>query len=428
MYTRLADFIKSTPEGVRAREILSNCVHCGMCTATCPTYQLLGDELDGPRGRIYQIKEVLEGARPTRNTQRHLDRCLTCLNCETTCPSGVRYGQLLEIGKSIVEEKVRRPWRERWFRACLLKILPYPGRIGPLIRLGQFFRPLLPTAIRAKIYPYRRPGAIPTSNHARRVLMLNGCAQPAMAPKIDAATVRILDKLRIGLVAAPRAGCCGAVSYHSHDKETGKNFMRANIDAWWPHIEAGAEAIVVNASGCGAVIKQYGEILRDDPAYAAKAQRVAELCVDVVEILQGEDLRPLGVVAHKKPLAFHPPCTLQHAQKLSGKVESLLRKLGFDLVPVKDTHLCCGSAGTYSLLQPTLAKTLRDNKLDALESRGPSIIASANIGCIYHLQSGTGTPVVHWIELLDRECLFVSGKSATQGTNRSPASHETRRP
>ena len=372
-----------------------------MCSATCPTYQLLGDELDGPRGRIYQIKEVLEGATPTRNTQRHLDRCLTCLNCETTCPSGVRYGQLLEIGKSIVEEKVRRPWHERWFLACLLRILPYPNRIGPLIRLGRFFRFLLPAAIKVKMYPYRSPGTIPANDHARKVVMLSGCAQPAMAPNIDAATVRILDKLHIGVVSAPMAGCCGAVSYHTHDKETGKNFMRANIDAWLPHLEAGAEAIVVNASGCGALIKGYGDILRNDPVYAEKAERVSKLCKDVVEILRDEDLRPLGVKAHAVPLAFHPPCTLQHAQNLSGSVESLLRSLGFDLVPVKDIHLCCGSAGTYSLLQPALAKTLRDNKLNALESRGPSIIATANIGCMYHLQSGTGTPVVHWIELLE---------------------------
>lgn len=401
MHTRLADFIKSTPEGARASEILGNCVHCGMCLATCPTYQLLGDELDGPRGRIYQIKEVLEGATPTRNTQIHLDRCLTCLNCETTCPSGVRYGQLLEIGRSIVEDKVHRPRRERWFLACLLKILPYPNRIGPLIRLGQIFRFLLPTAIKAKIYPYRSPGTIPANSHARKVVMLGGCAQPAMAPNIDAATVRILDKLGISVVAASEVGCCGAVSYHTHDKETGKNFMRANIDAWLPHLEAGAEAIVVNASGCGAIIKDYGDILRDDPVYAEKAKRISGLCKDIVEILRGEDLRPLGVKARTEPLAFHPPCTLQHAQKLSGRVESLLQGLGFDLVPVKDIHLCCGSAGTYSLLQPALAKSLRDNKLNALESRGPSIIATANIGCMYHLQSGTETPVVHWIELLE---------------------------
>ncbi len=401
MDTRLADVIKDTPEGKRARDILGKCVHCGFCTATCPTYQLLGDELDGPRGRIYQIKEVLEGATPTRNTQRHLDRCLSCLNCETTCPSGVRYGQLLEIGKSLVEEKVARPWRERWFRACLLKIIPYPKRIGPLIRLGQIFRPLLPAVLRAKIYPRRAPGSVPGARHPRTMLLLNGCAQPAMAPNINAATQRVLDKLGIGIAPAPASGCCGAASYHTHDKTNARKFMRANIDAWWPAIQAGAEAIVVNASGCGAVVKDYGDILRDDPDYAEKAVRVSALCKDIVEVLQQENLQVLNVSAHKQPIAFHPPCTLQHAQKLPGRVESLLEKLGFDLVPVVDKHLCCGSAGTYSLLQPGLAKSLRQQKLDALQLNAPSLIATANMGCMYHLQSGTEVPVVHWIELLD---------------------------
>ena len=402
METRLADFVKNTPEGARAEDILGKCVHCGFCTATCPTYQLLGDELDSPRGRIYQIKSVLEGAQPTRTTQQHLDRCLTCLNCETTCPSGVRYGQLVEIGKALVEEKVPRPIAERVFRKLLLTVLPYKSRIGPLIRLGQIFRPLLPAGLRKKIYPRRDPGTIPAARHPRKVLMLNGCAQPAMAPNIDAATIRVLDKLGISIVASPTAGCCGAANLHTHDKPTALKLMKANIDAWWPHLEAGAEAIVINASGCGAVIKEYADIFRDDPDYAQKAARISAASKDIVEVLREEDLASLAIKPTEQAIAFHPPCTLQHAQKLSGAVESLLENAGFSLLPVTDKHLCCGSAGTYSIFQSNIAGELRDRKLTALEMAAPSIIATANIGCLYHLQSGTETPVRHWIELLDQ--------------------------
>ena len=403
MDTHLADFIKHTPEGIRAKDILGSCVHCGLCTATCPTYQLLGDELDGPRGRIYQIKAVVEGSLPTRNTQRHLDRCLTCLNCETTCPSGVRYGQLLDIGKSLIEARVTRPWYERLLRKVLLAVLPYRARIGPLIRLGQLVRPLLPKALKAKVYPYRAPRALPARRHTRTVLLLQGCVQPAIAPTINAASTRVLDRLGISVTPVPQAGCCGAVSYHTQDKDRALQFMRANIDVWWPHIENGAEAIVVNASGCGALIKEYGDILRDDPVYAEKAKRIAALCQDIVEILQHENLDVLDTSAHKQPVAFHPPCTLQHTQKLTGRVELLLTQLGFDLLPVADKHLCCGSAGTYSLLQPALATSLCERRLDALQVHAPTLIATANIGCMHHLQSGTQTPVVHWIELLDSD-------------------------
>ena len=400
MHTQLADFISGTSEGERAKEILGKCVHCGFCTATCPTYQLLGDELDSPRGRIYQIKEVLEGTPATRNTQRHLDRCLTCLNCETTCPSGVRYGQLVEIGKSVVEKQVGRSFPQRVLRRLLLTVLPYRNRIGILIRLGQLTRPVLPTKLRKKIYPRRPSGAFPNVTHQRKMLLLEGCAQPAMSPVINAATLRVLDKLSISITPAS-AGCCGAASYHTHDTQNGLQFMRNNIDAWWPHIEAGAEAIVVNASGCGAVIKEYGDLLRDDPDYAKKAERVSGLCKDIVEILEQEDLQPLEIKATASPIAFHPPCTLQHAQKLPNRVEALLTQLGFTVVPVADKHLCCGSAGTYSLLQADLAESLRDRKLDALQAHKPEVIITANIGCLYHLQSGTETPVRHWIELLD---------------------------
>ncbi|MEM7293266.1 MAG: glycolate oxidase subunit GlcF [Pseudomonadota bacterium] len=401
MYVDLADFLANTDDGARAKEILGKCVHCGFCTATCPTYQILGDELDGPRGRIYQIKELVEGAAATRNTQKHLDRCLTCLNCETTCPSGVRYGQLVHIGKKIVDQQVERSLRERLSRALLMRILPYRKRIGLLVRLGQWFRFALPSTLRAKVYPRRDPGPIPSTQHDRFMISLDGCVQPSMAPAINASTARVFDKLGIRLVDAAQSGCCGAASLHTGAEDQGLQFIRRNIDAWWPLVEQGAEAVVVNASGCGAIVKEYGDIMRNDPDYAVRAAKIASLCVDPVEILRNEDLSELNLIPPNRPIAFHPPCTLQHAQKLGGSVESLLSNLGFQLSPVRDSHLCCGSAGTYSLFQPELSKQLRDNKTRALEQGAPEKIATANIGCLYHLQGGTQTPVVHWIELLD---------------------------
>ena len=401
MHIELAPFLQGTPDGERAKEILGKCVHCGFCTATCPTYQLLGDELDGPRGRIYQIKEVVEGAAATPITQTHLDRCLTCLNCETTCPSGVRYGQLVGIGKKIVDRQVPRPLMQRLLRKLLLAVLPYRRRIGAVIRLGQWMRPILPAGLRAKVYPYRAPGQTPADRHTRHMVLLEGCAQPSMAPTINAATRRVLDKLGISLVSADRAGCCGAASLHTGDEAGGIQMIRRNIDAWWPHVEKGAEAILINASGCGAVVKEYGDILRDDQEYADKAKTIARLARDPIEVLSSEDLNMLGFRASDEPIAFHAPCTLQHAQKLNGKVETLLTGLGVKLTPVRDSHLCCGSAGTYSLFQPDLSKQLRDAKTQALEQGAPSKIATANIGCLYHLQGGTDTPVVHWLEILD---------------------------
>ncbi len=404
MQTHLSPEFAQRADGQAAEAILRKCVHCGFCTATCPTYQLLGDELDGPRGRIYLIKQVLEGAEPTRKTQQHLDRCLTCRNCETTCPSGVDYGHLVDIGRAIVDEKVERPAGERAVRWLLKEGLPSP-LFGPAMKLGQAVRGLLPESLKAKVPAPRPAGRWPTAAHARRVLMLGGCVQPAMAPNINAATARVLDAAGIQTVIAPEAGCCGAVKFHLNDQDGARAQMRANIDAWWPHIEQGVEAIVMNASGCGVTVKEYGHILQDDPAYAAKAARISELTRDLSELLPA--LVPALRDRVKRPAAdrvigFHPPCTLQHGQKLKGGVEQQLGELGFTVAVARnEAHLCCGSAGTYSVLNPDIAYTLRDRKLGHLNDLKPAVIASANIGCITHLQSGTETPVRHWVELLD---------------------------
>lgn len=403
MQTNLAPEFRDTPEGQEADAILRKCVHCGFCTATCPTYQLLGDELDGPRGRIYLIKQVLEGEAPTRKTQLHLDRCLTCRNCESTCPSGVRYGQLVDIGRRIVEEKVPRGASSRAIRRVLGEGLTSP-LFSPAMKLGQSVRGLLPARLKEKVPPRQEAGIWPTRQHARKVLMLAGCVQSAMAPNINAATARVLDAAGIQTLIAPEAGCCGAVKFHLNDQEGGRAHMRANIDAWWPYVERGdVEAIVMNASGCGVTVKEYGHLLQHDAEYAERAARISaltrdlsELLPDLVAALQDKVRAPSGV------LAFHPPCTLQHGQQLRGGVERYLRQLGFEVqLPLNEAHLCCGSAGTYSVLQPEIAHSLRDRKLGHLQQLQPQAIISANIGCITHLQSGTELPVRHWIEVLD---------------------------
>ena len=402
MQTNLAPEFKNTADGREAEAILRKCVHCGFCTATCPTYQLLGDELDGPRGRIYLIKQVLEGEVPTRKTQLHLDRCLTCRNCETTCPSGVQYGQLIDIGRKLVDERVERPLGEKALRWALKEGLPSP-LFAPAMAVGQAVRGLLPEALKNKVPARQSAGVWPTQKHARKMLMLAGCVQPAMMPNINAATARVLDAAGIQTVTAPKAGCCGAVKFHLNDQDGGKAEMRRNIDAWWPHVEAGVEAIVMNASGCGVMVKDYGHILRDDPQYFDKAARISALTRDLSELLPDmlESLRS-KVSAKAGQIAFHPPCTLQHGQQLRGGVEEHLGKLGFQIkVASCEAHLCCGSAGTYSVLQPEIAYQLRDRKLGNLGEMKPAVIASANIGCITHLQSGTETPVRHWVELLD---------------------------
>ena len=415
MQTQLSSEYRARADGLEAESILRKCVHCGFCTATCPTYQLLGDELDGPRGRIYLIKQVLEGAEPTRKTQMHLDRCLTCRNCESTCPSGVQYGHLVDIGRKIVDEKVPRPVGEKALRWALKEGLPSP-LFAPAMKAGQMVRGLLPEALKAKVPAPQDAGAWPTREHARKVLMLAGCVQPAMMPNINTATARVLDAVGIQTVIASKAGCCGAVKFHLNDQAGGMAEMRANIDAWWPLVEAGGvEAIVMNASGCGVTVKEYGHILKDDPQYAAKAERISALTRDLSELLPA--LLPelatklQGRVNQPETLyAYHPPCTLQHGQKLRGGVEAHLNQLGFKLRTARnDAHLCCGSAGTYSVLNPDLSYQLRDRKLgvlgEAFGNQPPDMILSANIGCITHLQSGTGTPVRHWVEVLDEALL-----------------------
>ncbi|NDC08329.1 MAG: glycolate oxidase iron-sulfur subunit [Oxalobacteraceae bacterium] len=404
MQTNLADFIKDTPQGQEADAILRKCVHCGFCTATCPTYQLLGDELDGPRGRIYLIKQVLEGKPATEKTQLHLDRCLTCRNCETTCPSGVNYGRLIDIGREVVEQQVQRPFAQQLVRTALKEALPRQQLFGTAMKLGQAVRPLLPEALRNKVPEPRSAGHWPTRTHARKMLLLDGCVQPAMSPNINAATARVLDKLGIQLQVAPRAGCCGAIRYHLNDQAGGLEDMRRNIDAWWPYVAAGAEAIVMTASGCGVTVKEYGHLLNGDPLYAEKAKRISELTKDLSEIMPAFETELTKQLAGKvnKRVAYHPPCTLQHGQQIRGKVESVLQACGVDVKLCADSHLCCGSAGTYSVTQPTLSYQLRDNKIKNLEATSPEVIVSANIGCLTHLQSGTDTPVRHWIELIDQ--------------------------
>ena len=403
MQTNLADFIKHTQEGQEADAILRNCVHCGFCTATCPTYQLLGDELDGPRGRIYLIKQVLEGKQATRKTQAHLDRCLTCRNCESTCPSGVQYGRLVDIGRGIVEKQVRRPLFERVVRTALKEVLPRKWLFTPAMKAGQLLRPVLPKVLQNKVPVAHDAGRWPQAAHARKMLLLDGCVQPAMSPNINAATARVLDKLGVQLIVAPRAGCCGAIRHHLNDHDGALDDVRRNIDAWWPYVEAGVEAIVMTASGCGVMVKDYGHLLQADPTYADRARRIADMTQDLSEIMPAFESALAAKLAGKieQRVAYHAPCTLQHGQQIRGKVEGVLRAAGVDVQLCADSHLCCGSAGTYSVLQPALSYQLRDNKVKNLEAQNPDMIVSANIGCLTHLQSGTATPVRHWIELID---------------------------
>jgi glycolate oxidase iron-sulfur subunit len=409
MQTNLADFIKDTPEGIEAESILRKCVHCGFCLATCPTYNLLGDELDSPRGRIYLMKQVLEGAPVTEKTMLHLDRCLTCRACETTCPSGVQYGRLIDIGREIVEKKVERTAIDKLKRAVLKKTLPQTGLFKVGLAVGRAVKPLLPNALAKKITSKRDAGVWPAPRHARKMLVLQGCVQPAMAPSINAATARVLDKLGISLIVAPNAGCCGAIPHHLNDLHEAHVFIKRNIDAWMPFVESGAEAIVVTASGCSTTVAEYGYLLRNDVQYAAKAQHISALYRDVSQVISQEKealtKRFAASGNAKQRLAFHSPCSLQHGLKIKGVVEEILIAAGYELTNVPDGHLCCGSAGTYSILQSELSQQLLANKVAALESGAPQMIATANIGCLAHIESGlnvsTKTPIRHWIELVD---------------------------
>jgi glycolate oxidase iron-sulfur subunit len=401
MQTNLSEAAKKLPRAEEAESILRSCVHCGFCNATCPTYQLLGDELDGPRGRIYLMKQMFEGGEVTEATQTHLDRCLTCRNCETTCPSGVQYHNLLDIGRDFMEQQVPRSAGERLLRTGLRTVIPRPGLFKALLGAGNTLRPLMPATLKAHMPRQVTPAKQrPQTVHARRVLILEGCVQPSLSPNTNAATARVLDRLGISVITAREAGCCGAVDYHLNAQEAGLDRARRNIDAWWPAIEGGAEAILQTASGCGAFIKDYGHLLRNDSAYATKAARVSALTKDLVEVMRSAELERLKVETDKR-MAFHCPCTLQHAQKLGGAVEDVLTRLGFHLTAVPDAHLCCGSAGSYSITQPEISHQLRDNKLNALESGKPEVIVTANIGCQTHLDGAGRTPVRHWIEIVE---------------------------
>ena len=411
MQTNLADFIKNTPEGKEADAILRSCVHCGFCLATCPTYQLLGDELDSPRGRIYLMKQMLEGQPVTEKTQLHLDRCLTCRACESTCPSGVRYAHLIDISRDIIEKQIKRKPQSGMLRFALRKALPNAGIFKSLVKLGWMARPVLPDQLKETLPPEPKPAsAWPTTQHARKMLVLDGCVQPTLAPNINAASARVLDKLGISLVKAEKAGCCGAVTFHLNAQKDGLGYMRHNIDAWWPLIERKeVEAIVMTASGCGVTVKEYGHYLRHDAKYAEKAKKIADLTKDISEILHAElaQIEQLVDQQTTKPqmsdLAFHSPCTLQHGQQIRGLAEKILTTAGFQLTVVPDAHLCCGSAGTYSILQPELSQELLKNKVTALESGQPEQIATANIGCLTHIQDGSSLPVRHWVEVLDEQ-------------------------
>jgi glycolate oxidase iron-sulfur subunit len=406
MQTNLADFIRDTPQGRTAEEILRKCVHCGFCTATCPTYQLLGDELDGPRGRIYLIKQVLEGGPVSAKTQLHLDRCLSCRSCETTCPSGVEYARLLDIGRHVVEQRVPRERTDAAKRAALRRLIPNGLVFGAAVQAGQWVRAFLPPSLKKKVPAASRDTrGWPRTAHARMLLALEGCVQPSLAPNTNGAAARVLDRLGISLVRVPGAGCCGAVSLHLDGGQEALDYMRRNIDAWWPRIEAGAEGILISASGCASIVKEYSYLLSRDRRYAAKAERISALAKDVSEVLIAEKDELKALVqqrgAPRGRYAFQSPCSLQHGLRMQGRVEALLKDLGFELTAVRDAHLCCGSAGTYSLLQPELSQRLLANKVKALDAGSPNVILTANVGCQTHIQSATPIPVRHWIEAVD---------------------------
>jgi glycolate oxidase iron-sulfur subunit len=415
MQTALPDSVRNSPAGREADAILRSCVHCGFCLPACPTYQLLGDELDSPRGRIYLIKQLLEGGPVSERTQLHLDRCLTCRACESACPSGVRYGRLLDIGRALVEERVPRTLPARVQRYALRKIVPSTRRVRALLGVARAVRPLLSRALRARLpadtahSPPRAGDTVPAwppPRHARRVVLLEGCVQPALAAGINPATAQVLDRIGLSTIRVAAGGCCGALSHHLSAHRESLAQARRNIDALWPHVQAGVEAVLFAASACAAMVCDYGRLLVDDPAYAARAERISALSRDISQLLTAHEAALRASLAALPPahepvrVAFQAPCTLQHALRAGGLVEPLLRAAGFTLTVVADGGRCCGSAGTYSLLQPELAARLLHAKLTALEAGAPQVIATANIGCLAHLRGATTLPVRHWIELL----------------------------
>jgi len=402
MQTRLSENFLATSEGSQADHILRSCVHCGFCTATCPTYQLLGDELDSPRGRIYLIKQMLEGEEVSRSTQQHLDRCLTCRACETTCPSGVEYGKLIDLGRGWIEKRVSRPLPQKVKRWLLRKLIPHPKRFGFILQIARLFKPFLPASLKRKIPARPAKTVWPDTSHTRKVLILNGCAQSVTHPEIDAVTARVLDHFNIEIVREHQSGCCGAVSQHLSAEAEAKQQMKHNIDTWWPLLQTGIDNIIVNASGCAVQLKEYGHFFKDDPLYAEKAGQIANSALDISELLAQLPLDQALSNPSGQTIAFHSPCTLQHGQKIINTIEPMLKKCGYQLTVVKDSHLCCGSAGTYSIMQPDLSNRLLDNKLNNLTAQNPELIATANIGCLMHMQTTSPVPVVHWISLIEK--------------------------
>jgi glycolate oxidase iron-sulfur subunit len=403
MQTFITQDLLNTHEGQEANRILRSCVHCGFCTATCPTYRLLGDELDGPRGRIYLIKGMLEGKETTEKTRLHLDRCLTCRACETYCPSGVEYGHLLDIGRQQIEEKISRSFFDRSFRYLLRKILPYRNRFGFLLRCGQWVCPVLPRKLQKMIPQRSRSDHIRQDNYPRKVILFRGCVQPSLSPQTNHATTRVLNRLGIATLEINNEMCCGALDYHMAETESAISFIKRNIDLWWPKIDSGVEAIVTTASGCGVMVKDYAYILRNDPVYADKSRRVSALTKDISEIFSTEDIIKLKNLLKQEQLkpAFQNPCTLQHGQKLKDRTENILQQLGFRLCKVPESYLCCGSAGVYSLLQRSISHKLQRDKIKNLLTDKPDVIITANIGCQMHIQQATEVPVKHWIEFVD---------------------------
>lgn len=412
MQTNISKQFLDNVNTIEAQTILRSCVHCGFCNATCPTYQLLGDELDGPRGRIYLIKQVMEGAEPTRQTQLHLDRCLTCRNCETTCPSGVQYSHLLNIGRAVVNQKVTRSVSQKSLHLLLRKTFLSPLLFSTIIKTGQLFRPLFPSSIKRSIPEVQKKITFQATAHARKVLLVAGCVQSSLKPNTDIAAQVVFDKLNIECVEVPAGGCCGSLSHHLNAESEAKQIIKKNIDSWWPLVDSKSiEAICMTASGCGVAIKEYEQLLVGDKDYADKAKIISALYKDPAEIVFAEldripddkDIKLINetsVTAKNKNIAFHPPCTLQHGMKINNLIEPILSRCGFNVLAFEDKHLCCGSAGTYSITQKTLSQQLLSNKLTNINKTEHDFIVTSNIGCQLHLQSGTATPVLHWLELL----------------------------
>ncbi len=416
MQTGFSPELLADPAMAASEAVIRKCVHCGFCTATCPTYVLLGDELDSPRGRIYLIKDMLENQRdPTADTVKHIDRCLSCLSCMTTCPSGVNYMHLVDHARAYIEARYRRPWRDRLIRSVLAKVLPYPGRFRLALRLARLARPgaslaeritgMRPVSAMLALVPAQlppKPSATPSavSTAKGRIALLQGCAEPVLRPEIREASVRIINRAGYDVVFAGGEGCCGALVHHLGREEAGLEAARRNVDAWMGEIaNGGLDAIVITASGCGTTIKDYGFMLRNDPAYAEKAQRVAALAKDISEFLAEAEM-PAGDGRGLR-VAYHAACSLQHGQKVVDLPKRLLADAGYDVRTPAEAHLCCGSAGTYNILQPELAGQLGARKVANLEKLDADVIATGNIGCATQIGQRAGTPVVHTIELLD---------------------------